>query len=469
MITSTRNRRVVAAARLKKRGLREQYRRFLLEGAQATAEGIEAGAVETVFHVGGSAGRVPEVVAAAQQGGLEVLEVSDGVMAHLTSAVSPQGLVAIARFVDIPAGELPSDGGLIPILCSVRDPGNAGTILRSADAAGAAGVVFTKDSVDVYNSKAVRASAGSLFHLPIVRDAETADLVAGLKRRGMQVLAADARGDVTMHEADLTRPTALLLGNEAWGLRDETRKLADASVRVPIQGRAESLNLAAAAALLLFEAARRRRGGGEDLAALIGASAHDLRLPLTAVKGFASTLVDRWERFSEDARRELVSGMLLDLDRIQAMVTLIVDTARLDQGRLIPPAERFGVAPALDAIASVFARSADYPDVIVKGDAEARIEPSRLQAIVLAMCEGAMWFGQRGPIEIEAKAERGRAVIEVGREDGGPEDPETVFAGEEGAGGRITLQLARRVVESLGGALTVESGRGIRFRLELAS
>lgn len=467
MITSTRNRRVVAAARLKKRGIREQYKRFLLEGAQATEEGLMAGAVEAVFHVKGSTGRVPEVVAAAQEAGLEVIEVSDSVMAHLTSAVTPQGLVAIARFVDRPAEELRADDGVIPVLCSVRDPGNAGTILRSADAAGATAVAFTKDSVDVYNPKTVRASAGSLFHLPIVRDADTAELVGGLKERGAQVLAADARGELTMYEADLTGPTALLLGNEAWGLRDETRELADASVRVPIKGRAESLNLAAAAALLLFEAARQRRGRGDDLAALIGASVHDLRLPLTAVKGFAATLVDRWDRFEEDARRELVSGMLLDLDRIASMVTLLVDTARLEQGRLPPSAERFQVTVGLDAIAAVFARSPDYPEVIVKGEAEARIEPSRLQAIVLALCEGAMWWGQRGPIEIEAKSERGKAVIEVRREGGGQEDPEAVFASAEGAGGRITLHLARRVVEALGGTLTTEAGRAIRFRLSL--
>lgn len=258
MITSTRNKRVASATKLKKRGLREQYRLFLLEGAQATAEGLEAKAVETVFHVGDPSGRVPEVVEAARAAGVEVLGVTDSVMAHLTSAVTPQGLVAVARFVDVPAAELKPDGGVIPILCSVRDPGNAGTILRSADAAGAAAVAFTRDSVDVYNPKTVRASAGSLFHLPVVRDADPKEVVDGLRERGTQVLAADARGEVSMYEADLARPTALLLGNEAWGLTVETRKLADASVRVPIEGRAESLNLAAAAALLMFEAARQR-------------------------------------------------------------------------------------------------------------------------------------------------------------------------------------------------------------------
>ena len=469
VISSNRNRRVTSAAKLKKRGLREQYGQFLLEGAQVAAEGLAAGAVETVFHVQGSSGRVPEVVEAARSAGVEVLEVSDSVMAHLTSAVTPQGLVAIARFVDVPAESLPAEDGVIPVLCSVRDPGNAGTILRSADAAGAGGVAFTKDSVDVYNPKTVRASAGSLFHLPVVRDADAAELVEGLRERGMQVLAADARGELTMFEADLTRPTALLLGNEAWGLKDDTRKLADASVRVPIHGGAESLNLAAAAALLLFEAARQRRGREDDLATLIGASVHDLRLPLTAIKGFASTLVDRWDQFEEAARRELVSGMLLDLDRMAAMITLLVDTARLERGGLPRVAERHNVAPTLEGIAQVFERSPDYPEVILKGDAEVRVDSSRLQAIVLALCEGAMWWGQSGPIEIDARMEGGNAVIEVGRAGGAPEDPAGVFTATEGSGGRIMLHMAKRVVESLGGTLTAYGGDRTRFRLELPS
>ncbi|MGH2711001.1 MAG: TrmH family RNA methyltransferase, partial [Actinomycetota bacterium] len=372
MITSTRNKRVGEAARLKKRGLREQYRQFLVEGAQATAEGIAAGAVETVFHVKGSTGRVPEVVGDAEKAGLEVIEVSDSVMAHLTSAVTPQGLVAIARFVDSSSVELSAVDAIIPVLCSVRDPGNAGTILRSADAAGATGIAFTKDSVDVYNSKAVRASAGSLFHLPIVREADPVELVEQMKDGGAQVLAADADGDVSVYEADLTRPTVLLLGNEAWGLLDETSGLADASVRVPIRGKAESLNIAAAAALLLFEAARQRSGRDDELATLIGASVHDLRLPLTAVKGFASTLVDRWEQFDEEARKEFVSGMLLDLDRIASMVTLLVDTAHLEQGPLGGSAEPLDVRASIESIAGVFEKSLDYPDVVLEGEAEAR-------------------------------------------------------------------------------------------------
>jgi TrmH family RNA methyltransferase len=420
-----------------------------------------------VFHVPDSTGRVPEVVESAKSADVQVFEVSESVMGHLTSAVTPQGLVATARFIDRPAEDLAVGEGLIPILCSVRDPGNAGTILRSADAAGAQAIAFSKDSVDVYNSKTVRASAGSIFHLPVLRDVDPADLVQSLRDEGAQVLAADARGDVTMYEADLTRPTALLLGNEAWGLRDETRALADATVRIPIAGAAESLNLAAAAALLLFEAARQRGGGVGGLATLIAASEHDLRLPLTAVKGFAATLVDRWERFEDAVRRGLVGGMLLDLERLAGMVTLLVDSARLEHGRPPPEAERRDLIFAVEPIALAFARSADYPDVVVKGEGQASIDPGRLQAIVLALCEGAMWWGQSGPIEIEVSMPGAHAVIEVSRAGEGPEDLAVVFAGAEGQGGRIALHMAKRIVESLGGTLTADAEKGIRFRLSL--
>lgn len=234
MITSVRNRRVATAAKLRKRGIREQHHRFLVEGAQATAEGLSAGAVEEVYFVPGSTGRVPEVAERARTSGIEVIDVSEAVMAHLTSAVTPQGLAAVARFVDVPVTDVTP--GVVPILCSVRDPGNAGAILRSADASGAAGVVFSSDSVDVYNAKTVRASAGSLFHLPVVRDVSPQDAVEALGTAGVQVLAASANGEMTMYEADLTGPTVLLLGNEAWGLPDEIRGLAEATVRVPIQG-----------------------------------------------------------------------------------------------------------------------------------------------------------------------------------------------------------------------------------------
>ena len=142
---------------------------------------------------------------------------------------------------------------LVAVLADIRDPGNAGTVLRSADAAGADAVVFAGDSVDPYNGKTVRASAGSLFHLPVVRGARLPDALAAARPAGLTVLAADGAGERELTDLpELAAPTAWLFGNEAWGLAADTGALADARVRIPISPRAESLNLGAAAAVCLF-------------------------------------------------------------------------------------------------------------------------------------------------------------------------------------------------------------------------
>jgi TrmH family RNA methyltransferase len=470
VITSVHNSRVADAAKLTKRGLRDERGRFLVEGAQATAEALAAGVVEVLFHSPEAAGRVPEVASSAEAAGVDVQPVSEGVVAHLTSAVTPQGIVAVARFVDVPVADVPA--GLVPVLCSVRDPGNAGTILRSADAAGATGVVFTRESVDLYNAKTVRASAGSLFHLPVVREVAAPEAVGALREAGAQVLAAAADGEAEVYEADLSRPTALLFGNEAWGLTPDARRLADGSIRVPIAGKAESLNLAAAAALILFESARQRAQGAasaSDLTRVISASVHDLRLPLTALKGFASTLVDRWDRFQDPSRREMVEGMLLDIERVSAMIGLMVDAARIEEGRVGPTAERRDVAETLAWVADIFHRSRDYPDVHVRGSAPAAVDRDRLQGLLLALCDGAMWWGQEGPISIEARPSNGGATVEVSRGGGGPSEDDVVsmFGGPGTDGSKIGLHMARRIVEALGGTLTALGGEAVRFILTL--
>jgi signal transduction histidine kinase len=373
----------------------------------------------------------------------------------------------------VPLGKVASDlegrQGIVPVLSSVRDPGNAGAILRSADAAGAAGVVFSSDSVDVYNAKTVRASAGSLFHLPVVRDAQPADAVHQLSESGAQVLAASADGEMTMYEADLGRPTVLLLGNEAWGLPEEIRGLAEHTVRVPIVGEAESLNLAAAAALLLFESARQRAGTAGGLSALIADSVHDMRVPLTGLKGFASTLVDRWEHFEEADRRRFLEGILIDVERLSALITLLVDAARVEQGRSPAPTERREVAETLKRLADLFVRTADYPELQVSGDAEMAVDPERLRALLLVLCEGAIWWGHEGPIRIEARREDDGGVIEVSRAGDGPKEKDiaSMFDAASGEGPRIGLHVGRIVAESYGGTLTCEGGDGVRYRLRV--
>lgn len=295
--------RVKRVHRLTRRVGRERGGRFLAEGPQAVREAVAAHArahdvIDELYLTAAALERWPDVVTAARAAGLTPLGTSDAVMSALTDTVSPQGLLAVCRTVDHPldtvldavlaASGTPGALPLLAVLVHGRDPGNAGTVLRAADAAGAAGVVLTEASVDVHNPKVVRSTAGSLFHLPVCQGAALADVVAGLRARGVVVLAADGAGDHDLDDllddaerdpgALLRRPTAWLLGNEAWGLADDTRALADAVVRVPLRGSAESLNLAMAATVCLYASSRaltvtdraasrgtgRRTGGNTD-------------------------------------------------------------------------------------------------------------------------------------------------------------------------------------------------------------
>jgi RNA methyltransferase, TrmH family len=220
-----------------------------------------------------------DLVAAMADAGIPVHVVSGEVMADLAQTVTPQGLLAVCGFVDVPLTGLPKPS-LAALLANVRDPGNAGTLLRTADAAGAQAVIFADASVDPYNAKCVRASAGSLFHVPVVAGARLADAVAAMRDAGLRVVAADGRAERSLDDpqvrARLSEPTAWLFGNEAWGLPSQQLSLADEAIAVPIYGKAESLNLAAAAAVCLYASARAQRPGpgvtGETPRALKGTS-----------------------------------------------------------------------------------------------------------------------------------------------------------------------------------------------------
>ncbi len=175
----------------------------------------------------------------------------------LSESVNPAGVVALCRFVDVPVAEALAGARLVAICADVRDPGNAGTVIRCADAAGADAVVLAGSSVDLYNSKTIRASVGSAFHLPVAVEPSAETAVGAAREAGLTVLAADGAGEVGLYDADLTGPTAWLFGNEARGLPPELAQLADHRVAIPIHGRAESLNLSTAAALCLYESGRR--------------------------------------------------------------------------------------------------------------------------------------------------------------------------------------------------------------------
>ncbi|MQY14034.1 23S rRNA (uridine(2479)-2'-O)-methyltransferase [Streptomyces sp. RB5] len=271
-LTSVRSARVTAARRLSRRTFRGKERRFLAEGPQAVREAVghrgdgEPALLE-LFATVEAAERYADIVAAARAAGARVHTATDEVMAEVSNTVTPQGLVGVCRFVDSPFEDiLAARPKLVAVLAHVRDPGNAGTVLRCADAAGAEAVVLTDASVDLYNPKSVRASVGSLFHVPVAVGVPVERAVAGLRESGVRIVAADGAGeddlDTELDRGTLGRPTAWVFGNEAWGLPEETRALADAVVRVPIHGRAESLNLATAAAVCLYASARAQRAPG---------------------------------------------------------------------------------------------------------------------------------------------------------------------------------------------------------------
>lgn len=224
---------------------------------------MEAG-VRELFVTAAAATRYAGIVSAAVGMGLPVAVVDDRAMALLSDTVAPPGLVAVCPALDVPlAAVLAGTPRLVTVLVEVRDPGNAGTVVRTADAAGADAVVFAGSAVDPYNGKAVRASAGSLFHLPIVRVADPAAAIEQLRAAGLVVLAAAGSGerdlDDLANSGALQRRTAWLFGNEAHGIDDAVAAAADARVRVPIRGRAESLNLAVAAGVVLYASARAQR------------------------------------------------------------------------------------------------------------------------------------------------------------------------------------------------------------------
>ena len=251
------------ARRLATRAFRADRREFLAEGPQAVREALDhGGAVLEVFATASATEQHTDLVEAARRGEIEWHVVPDEVVAAIADTVQPQGVVARCAMLDRPlAALLDRSPGFVVVCADIRDPGNAGAVIRCADAAGADGVVFVGDSVDPYNPKSVRATVGSIFHVPLAIERDVAGALSALQASGLTVLAADGHGDTGLFDAelDLVSPVAWLMGNEAWGLPDELAALADARVAIPIHGRAESLNLSTAAAVCLYSSARAQR------------------------------------------------------------------------------------------------------------------------------------------------------------------------------------------------------------------
>ncbi|MCM0622161.1 TrmH family RNA methyltransferase [Nocardioides bruguierae] len=260
---SAANRRVKDARRLSRRSERSERRLFLADGPKAVEGALQVeGCLVEVFAAPEAHLAHPGLLAACESVGVPWTPVEQRGIEALSDAVSPAGVIGVCRLLDVPAQEVLRPGrDLVAICADVRDPGNAGTVVRCADAAGVDGVVLAGSSVDLHNPKTVRASVGSVFHLPVALEPDPLAAVRAAQAAGLTVLAADGAGEVDLFEADeiLARPTAWLFGNEAWGLPEELAAAADHRVAIPIHGRAESLNLATAAALCLYASARAQR------------------------------------------------------------------------------------------------------------------------------------------------------------------------------------------------------------------
>jgi TrmH family RNA methyltransferase len=260
--------RVVAAHKLLRRRHRDEAGLFLAEGPQAVREALAAGAAVELFGTLDGYGRARDLVETANAADIPVWPVTEPALAGLADTVTPQGVVAVCRHVhhDEVRRVLDDSPRLVVVLAGIADPGNAGTVLRTADAAGANAVVFPEGTVDPYNGKCVRASAGSVFHVDLVRGGSAEATVQALRSAGLTVLAADAHGstglDDEIDSGTLSGRTAWVFGSEAHGLPEPVAALVDRRVSVPIYGLAESLNLAAAAAVCLYASARAHRHSG---------------------------------------------------------------------------------------------------------------------------------------------------------------------------------------------------------------
>jgi TrmH family RNA methyltransferase len=261
MLTSLQNPLVKEVRRLHQSKYRRQQQRFLLEGTHLVQEALGvAYPLDTVFYTPLWQQRYGDLASGLQLHVKEVYLVSPAVLAALATTIYPDGVVAVAPQISPPRPASLTRVGVL--LEALQDPGNLGTIIRSAVAAGADGLWLTADSVAPDHPKVLRASAGQWFHLPLTVVTDLSGMLADWQKQSVQLVATDARADLSYWQVDLTLPTVFFLGNEGAGLSSLCLDRADVRVRIPMQGQVESLNVAVAAALLLYEAARQRQQQG---------------------------------------------------------------------------------------------------------------------------------------------------------------------------------------------------------------
>lgn len=257
MITSLQNSYVKTVASLSTAKGRKKSGMFIVEGLKSIMELGEEWTIDGILYtedVEKATDLTPYKTRAKKD-----LLVDEKVMKHLSDTMTPQGIMAVVENKTWQLGSLlTKEHPFLILLEEVQDPGNLGTIIRTADAAGADGVILSKGCADLYNPKVIRSTMGSLFHLPVVVKQDLADIIPTLQGEGVKVYAAHLEGATYPYSLDFKEGTALLIGNEGSGLTKEIADLAHAYVKLPMEGRAESLNASVAASILAYEVLRQR-------------------------------------------------------------------------------------------------------------------------------------------------------------------------------------------------------------------
>ncbi|WP_257183376.1 TrmH family RNA methyltransferase [Corynebacterium cystitidis] len=251
--------RIVNAAKLHRAAARRKANAFLAEGENAVEAAVATGAATDLFVTERAAQRFAEILTTAEYMNVYTHAITEKAAEHLSDTVSTTGIFALCKPVTWPVKQaLKGYNDFWAVGVETSDPGNAGTLIRIADAMGADGVIFAGETVDPQSPKVVRSTAGSLFHVPVARDKDTKAVISQLKDKGLKIIATVVDGDVALDYTGeiLAQPHAWLFGNEAHGLDPELAALADYTVTIPIQGSAESLNLASAAAMCLWESSK---------------------------------------------------------------------------------------------------------------------------------------------------------------------------------------------------------------------
>lgn len=263
-VLTERSSRVVSLAKLHRASVRRAENRFLVEGFNSVDAALTTARANAVLVRDSDADRHDAIVHRALDADLPVYPINDRAASKLSETTTSPGVFAVCDLVTTTLDDVLSSGpGLLVVAVEPREPGNVGTLTRCADAMGADAVILLGDAVDPHNSKSVRASAGSVFHIPTVRDPDIDGALDAIRAAGTALIATTMDGDLSLDDADdvLREPHAWLFGNEAHGLSDDVLAGADHRLSIPIHGRAESLNLAAASAICLYASARVQNSG----------------------------------------------------------------------------------------------------------------------------------------------------------------------------------------------------------------